>query len=314
PPQIQLKNNIYNLTIPFTNQIFQYSSLNSLFSPSRLWSDPVSSIYKNYIDEVISKHIKEGYNFGALLIEPILMGAGGMILVDPLFQRLLVKGVREFNRWGNLRKDQEREKCEDEKEWKGLPVIFDEVFTGLWRLGKLSGADILGVNPDIAAYAKLLTGGLLPLATTLSTESIFNNFLGDTKVDSLLHGHSYTAHPIGCMMIGKLSCLPNVKGLFAIGTILAIELKDIDGGGYASEVSLEIIKQLSNSNYSKDDIKILSRPLGNVIYLISSLISEPYNIRRLEKKMKSSSSFFLRNGIVCQQYLSKENKVFEIFI
>ncbi|CAG8534368.1 5228_t:CDS:10 [Diversispora eburnea] len=284
PPQIQLKNNIYNLTIPFTNQIFQYSSLNSLFSPSRLWSDPVSSIYKNYIDEVISKHIKEGYNFGALLIEPILMGAGGMILVDPLFQRLLVKGVREFNRWGNLRKDQEREKCEDEKEWKGLPVIFDEVFTGLWRLGKLSGADILGVNPDIAAYAKLLTGGLLPLATTLSTESIFNNFLGDTKVDSLLHGHSYTAHPIGCMMIGKLSCLPNVKGLFAIGTILAIELKDIDGGGYASEVSLEIIKQLSNSNYSKDDIKILSRPLGNVIYLISSLISEPYNIRRLEKK------------------------------
>ncbi|RHZ46982.1 hypothetical protein Glove_600g6 [Diversispora epigaea] len=330
PPQIQLKNNIYNLTIPFTNQIFQYSSLNSLFSPSRLWSDPVSSIYKNYIDEVISKHIKEGYNFGALLIEPILMGAGGMILVDPLFQRLLVKGVREFNRWGNLRKDQESEKYEDEKEWKGLPVIFDEVFTGLWRLGKLSGADILGVNPDIAAYAKLLTGGLLPLATTLSSESIFNNFLGDTKIDSLLHGHSYTAHPIGCMvanksieeyelmkdknknwksgmknwkfeneknyeygiwsmwnkeMIGKLSCLPNVKGVFAIGTILAIELKDIGGGGYASDVSLEIIKQLSNSNYSKDDIKILSRPLGNVIYLMTSLISEPYNIRRLEKKV-----------------------------
>ncbi|KAF9432455.1 hypothetical protein BGZ76_010784, partial [Entomortierella beljakovae] len=53
-------------------------------------------------------------------------------------------------------------------------------------------------KPDIAAYAKLLTGGLISLATTLTTDSIFNNFLSEAKTDALLHGHSYTAHPIGC--------------------------------------------------------------------------------------------------------------------
>ncbi|KAG0283459.1 hypothetical protein BGZ97_008541, partial [Linnemannia gamsii] len=53
-------------------------------------------------------------------------------------------------------------------------------------------------NPDIAAYAKLLTGGLITLATTLTSDSIFNNFLSENKTDALLHGHSYTAHPIGC--------------------------------------------------------------------------------------------------------------------
>ncbi len=47
-------------------------------------------------------------------------------------------------------------------------------------------------------YAKILTGGLLPLSATLASESIFNAFLSDKKVDALLHGHSYTAHPVGC--------------------------------------------------------------------------------------------------------------------
>ncbi|CAG8537341.1 17384_t:CDS:10 [Acaulospora morrowiae] len=320
PPQIQMKNNIYNLKVPFTNQEFQYSSLNSLFSPSRKNTDIVSSIYKKKIEEVISSNVKEGYRFGALLIEPVLMGAGGMILVDPLFQRLLVEFVREWDHWngGNV-----EGKGWNENDWKGLPVIYDEVFTGFWRLGRLSGADILGVTPDIATYAKLLTGGLLPLATTLTTTSIFNNFLGATKVDSLLHGHSYTAHPIGCMvankaiedgiwsmwsqeMIGKISCLPNVEGVFALGTVLAIELKDIGGGGYASEISFHIIKQLSNySNDLNNDIAISSRPLGNVIYLIASLISQD---------KLSISSLYFRISFLCvnipsEQPSSKRRKI-----
>ncbi|CAG8462727.1 3429_t:CDS:10 [Acaulospora colombiana] len=317
-PRIQLKNNIYNLIIPFANQEFRYPSLNSLFSPSRPNNDLVSLIYKKYIKDVITTNVNEGCKFGALLIEPILMGSGGMILVDPLFQRVLIEFVREWNNWTEPEKIKKGEISRignvngnqgNEKEWSGLPVIYDEVFTGFWRLGKLSGADILDVTPDIAAYAKLLTGGLLPLATTLTTTSIFNNFLGTTKVDSLLHGHSYTAHPIGCMvankanwedeggngvwsmwnkeMVEKISCLPNVKGVFALGTILSVELEDIGGGGYASEVSSTVIKQLSDYStvISNNDILISSRPLGNVIYLMTSLISDRETVRRLEKKV-----------------------------
>ena len=59
-----------------------------------------------------------------------------MLLVDPLYQRCLVELARE----------------------RGIPVIFDEVFTGLWRLGAASAAELLGAQPDIACYAKLLTG------------------------------------------------------------------------------------------------------------------------------------------------------------
>jgi bifunctional dethiobiotin synthetase / adenosylmethionine---8-amino-7-oxononanoate aminotransferase len=82
--------------------------------------------------------------------------------------------------------------------WTGLPVIFDEVFTGLYRLGRFSSSSFLEIHPDISVHAKLLTGGLVPLCTTLASESIFEDFLSSQKSDALLHGHSYTAHAVGC--------------------------------------------------------------------------------------------------------------------
>lgn len=81
---------------------------------------------------------------------------------------------------------------------RGIPVIMDEVFTGLYRLGRPTAAGLLGVQPDIACYAKLLTGGTVPLAATLTTEAVFKAFKGDSKLQALLHGHSYSAHAIGC--------------------------------------------------------------------------------------------------------------------
>lgn len=82
--------------------------------------------------------------------------------------------------------------------WSGLPVIFDEVFTGLYRLGRPSSASFLDVHPDIAVNAKLLTGGLIPLCTTVASQEIFDTFSSPEKSDALLHGHSYTAHAVGC--------------------------------------------------------------------------------------------------------------------
>ncbi|KAG5220851.1 onanonoxo-7-onima-8-eninoihtemlysoneda [Salix suchowensis] len=85
----------------------------------------------------------------------------------------------------------------------GLPVIFDEVFVGLYRIGMESTGPLLGVLPDISVHAKILTGGNMPLAATLASDSIFQTFLGDSKADALLHGHSYTAHPIGCAVANE---------------------------------------------------------------------------------------------------------------
>jgi dethiobiotin synthetase/adenosylmethionine--8-amino-7-oxononanoate aminotransferase len=67
------------------------------------------------------------------------------------------------------------------------------------------------VHPDISVHAKLLTGGLLPLCTTVASESIFEAFLGEEKSEALLHGHSYTAHAVGCHV--AVTSLETMRGM-----------------------------------------------------------------------------------------------------
>lgn len=86
----------------------------------------------------------------------------------------------------------------DEKSWSGLPIVFDEVFTGVYRLNRFNCNSYLQSTPDVVVNAKLLTGGLVPLCTTTASQEIFDAFLSDSKSEALLHGHSYTAHAVGC--------------------------------------------------------------------------------------------------------------------
>jgi dethiobiotin synthetase/adenosylmethionine--8-amino-7-oxononanoate aminotransferase len=130
-------------------------------------------------------------------MEPIILGAGGMLFCDPLFQRCLADVVRSHPELFTANATATNS-LGSETTWTGLPIIFDEVFTGLYRLGRKSAASFLNVHPDIAVNAKLLTGGLLPLCTTLASEEIFQAFSSPEKSDALLHGHSYTAHAVGC--------------------------------------------------------------------------------------------------------------------
>ncbi|KPI39781.1 Bifunctional dethiobiotin synthetase/7,8-diamino-pelargonic acid aminotransferase, mitochondrial [Cyphellophora attinorum] len=180
-----------------------------------------AEFYRNFIHKALKSLVHDqGRRFGALIMEPIIMGAGGMIFVDPLFQHLLITTIRSEPSLVNptyttpqssvttsLHQDAQRD-------WSGLPVIADEVFTGLYRLGRASSSSFLGPSPmaatnatqplslftapDISAHAKLLTGGLLPLSITTASDAIFRAFYSSEKPDALLHGHSYTAHPIGC--------------------------------------------------------------------------------------------------------------------
>jgi len=155
--------------------------------PARL-NTPLASAYREHVNGTLEKLARgtgdggdgSGTTLGALVLEPLVLGAGGMVFVDPLFQRVLVDSARAL----------------------GLPVVFDEVFAGLWRLGVRSAASLLGpgpgAHPDIAVYAKALTGGLVPLAATLASEDVFRAFEGGSKEEALLHGHSYSAYAVGC--------------------------------------------------------------------------------------------------------------------
>ncbi|KAI2468628.1 bifunctional dethiobiotin synthetase/adenosylmethionine-8-amino-7-oxononanoate aminotransferase [Annulohypoxylon bovei var. microspora] len=177
------------------DQIF--ANLSDIFDIDSRESRHQHRAYENYIERRLSHHLNNGRKFGALLMEPVVIGAGGMQLVDPLFQRALVNVVR---RSASLFSSSSKSKTSDPMCWTGLPVIFDEVFTGLYRLGRFTASSFLKSEPDISVHAKLLTGGLVPLSTTLASESIFRVFESEDKADALLHGHSYTAHPIGCQV------------------------------------------------------------------------------------------------------------------
>ncbi|KAI1387946.1 PLP-dependent transferase [Hypoxylon trugodes] len=175
----------------------EFGSLSDIFDIESRESRNEQKAYEKYIEGELSRHINGGRKFGALLIEPVVIGAGGMELVDPLFQRALVNVVRRSE---NLFGSHDQSDTSDPTCWTGLPVIFDEVFTGLSRLGRFTASSFLQSEADISVHAKLLTGGLVPLSTTLASESIFKAFESDDKADALLHGHSYTAHPIGCQV------------------------------------------------------------------------------------------------------------------
>lgn len=170
----------------------------------RVRTDPLADVYRRHLREILDVAVRKSpYQLASLILEPVVMGAGGMVFVDPLFQRVLIDLVRtEPGRFSpsDATGTSASSYVGVGAEWTGLPIIFDEVFSGLRRLGRPSAASFLGdaVHPDIAVYAKILTAGTVPMSVTLATDAIFNTFQGDTKVEALLHGHSYTAHPIGC--------------------------------------------------------------------------------------------------------------------
>ncbi|TGJ82804.1 hypothetical protein E0Z10_g5953 [Xylaria hypoxylon] len=200
-PQIQCVAGEWQVQVPCEieadhNQSF--SHLSDIFNLGQRISRGDHKSYETYINSALRKYLDKGRKFGALILEPVVLGAGGMTLVDPLFQQTLVRVVRQnASLFGAV---ESSGFPDDDRTWQGLPVVFDEVFTGIYRLGRSTAASFLDSHPDISVHAKLLTGGLVPLCVTLASECIFDSFASEEKSDALLHGHSYTAHAVGCQV------------------------------------------------------------------------------------------------------------------
>ncbi|KAI8983017.1 pyridoxal phosphate-dependent transferase [Pilobolus umbonatus] len=326
-PYIKLPTEILEHHKNSSSSKIYYNSMNEIYSVDKKGhsrDENLTETYKSYIRGELNALKAQKRRIGTLLMEPVLMGAGGMIFVDPLFQRVLIDVVRSEG--SELLYNEKNENTGDKNSWQGLPIVFDEVFTGWYRLGRKSASEFLGVTPDITAYAKTLTGGLLPLALTVTKESIYDVFLSKNKPDCLLHGHSYTAHPMGCavakasidkldemsvdkkgswshfqkqwdndslwsmwspQLLNKISHMKNIEGVMALGSVLAIELKDNQNKGYGSSVSSDIIQKLRKTEFKIDNeetgISLYARPLGNIIYLMTSQITTPERVALCEK-------------------------------
>ncbi|KAI0399862.1 bifunctional dethiobiotin synthetase/adenosylmethionine-8-amino-7-oxononanoate aminotransferase [Xylaria palmicola] len=215
-PSIQCVRGEWQVQVPSeigTEQAQGFSHLSEVFDLEHRKGRGDHESYEAYILRVVRQYLDEGHKLGALILEPMVLGAGGMALVDPLFQETLVQVVRQNA--SLFSSDKRSDLVQDNMSWKGLPVVFDEVFTGIYRLGRVTAASFLGVHPDISVHAKLLTGGLVPLCITLASESIFKAFESEEKSDALLHGHSYTAHPVGCQV--AIESLTQLKSMDKTG-------------------------------------------------------------------------------------------------
>ncbi|KAF9223615.1 onanonoxo-7-onima-8-eninoihtemlysoneda [Gyrodon lividus] len=321
PPTVAIKRGNFTVSVPpaIASSTFaiKFDNLHAIYDVKERLSSPLADTYRSHIKSVLRALNRNGeQKLAALVLEPIVMGAGGMIFVDPLFQRIMVDAVRDNSIFSNP-----------------LPVIFDEVFVGLYRLGFKSFGPVLGVDPDISVYAKILTGGVLPLAVTLASERVFHAFNSQSKIDALLHGHSYTAHAVGCQvanatldLIERLSqhdswsaarekwvCEPgsekvwsfwdpgfvySISGLdtvdetMTLGTVLAIKFKD-DSAGYASQTAQALLRPIKTS--ARDGsvssapggvpFGIHYRTLGNVAYFMTSLNTPRETIEEVENRL-----------------------------
>ncbi len=201
----------------------------------------------------------------AVILEPGVQGAAGMKPVPASF-------VREARRL-----------CDAD----GLFLIADEVMTGFGRTGTLFACERAEITPDLLCLSKGLSGGMLPLAATLATEEIYSAFLSEDRMRTFFHGHTFTAHAMGCAVgleslriveeervparfeqigeriesgLAALRSEPAVQDVRRIGGIAAVELGGASGG-YLSDWGPRLREACRRLPHD-----VLLRPLGNVLY------------------------------------------------
>ena len=203
----------------------------------------------------------------AVILEPLLQGAGGMAMVRPDFLKAVEARTRQA----------------------GALLIADEVLTGFGRCGDWFASRRAGIRPDLMALSKGLTGGCLPMGVTMASETVFEAFVGDDPCLTLWHGHSFTANPLGCAAantsldllernpgdfegfearhrprLEELSRHPRVQHPRLTGTVAAFDLV-VDGtSGYLNPAGPKL-KQIAMDN------GVFLRPLGQVVYLLPPL-------------------------------------------
>lgn len=202
----------------------------------------------------------------AMILEPLVQGAGGMIFHDPLILRKL------------------RHLCDD----YGILLIFDEVFTGFGRTGTMFACEQAAIVPDIIALSKALTGGTMALAATVARTGVFEAFLSENPLHALMHGPTFMANPLACAVANASLDLfeqePRLQQVHAIKTQLEHELapcrdlpnvKDVRIKGAIGVVELKELKDPAALNKAFLKKNVWIRPFRNIVYLTPAFIINP---------------------------------------
>jgi adenosylmethionine-8-amino-7-oxononanoate aminotransferase len=229
------------------------------------------------LDQMEALLAEHGHEVAAVMMEPLVQGAAGMIVHPEGYLR----GVREL--------------CDRH----GVLLILDEVATGFGRTGRMFACEHEDVAPDLMCVAKGITGGYLPLAATLTTERIYDGFLGEHEdYRTFFHGHTYTGNPLACAaalatldvfeeertlerlapkidllaeVLEPLAAGPAVKEIRRRGFMTGIELTEHPPAArMGHQVTLEARRRGA-----------IIRPLGDTIVLMPPLAISEADLRRL---------------------------------
>jgi adenosylmethionine-8-amino-7-oxononanoate aminotransferase len=222
----------------------------------------------------------------AFIVEPLLLGAGGMLIYDADALRTL------------------REVCSR----YSVLFIADEILTGWGRTGTFLAFEQAGIVPDILCLAKGLTGGSLPLAVTLATPEIFEAHCSRDPARQFFHSSSYTANPIACAAARAnvsiwrdepvlariaaleerqsrcLSQLEGIEGARQFGTITAFELEG-RANDYLASVGIELRKFFIERD-------VLLRPLGNTVYVMPPYCASADDLARIYGAIQEAIAAF----------------------
>lgn len=217
---------------------------------------------------------REGKTIAGVIVEPLVQGAGGMIFHDPQVLRRL------------------RKLCDAH----GLLLIFDEIFSGLGRLGTMLAGQSADVKPDIFTLSKTLTGGTLPLSATLASENVFAAFQSDQLEHCLMHGPTFTGNALACAAANASLDLFETEGRLAQVQALeqalvpALEpcrgmpgVKDVRGRGAIGVVQLDIggFEELTWMRGRFVEEGVFIRPFSDIVYLTPAYNIDAGDLARL---------------------------------
>ncbi len=221
------------------------------------------------LDGFLAAH---AHGIAAILVEPLVQGAGGMVFHPPDVLR-------------RLRRLADRH---------GLLLILDEIFTGFGRTGTMFACEAAGIVPDIVTLSKALTGGTMALSAAVARRHVFDAFGSDDPAHALMHGPTFMGNPLACAAANASLDLfereDRLAQAAAIGAQLATELEpcrslpgvvDVRVMGAVGVVQLEAIRDMDRLKAALVAEGVWVRPFRDVVYLTPALTIRPDELARL---------------------------------
>ncbi|MGH7007735.1 MAG: adenosylmethionine--8-amino-7-oxononanoate transaminase [Stellaceae bacterium] len=229
---------------------------------------------ESVLDRFVTEHRGE---LAGIIVEPLVQGAGGMVFHAAEVLR-------------RLRRLADRH---------GLLLIFDEIFTGFGRTGRLFAMEEAGVVPDIVTLSKALTGGTLPLAATVARRRVYEGFLSNDPQDALMHGPTFMGNALACAAANASLDLferePRLEQVAAIGRQMEAELAPCRGGRGVRDVRVKgaigVIELGSADMAAALRDRFIAagawiRPFGRIVYLTPAFTIAPDELALLTRAIR----------------------------